>query len=424
MVNKVWMIPSTMLVIYACTVMYLLLDVHLHKLTQKRRLGGILFFVAFIICNISAQAMLGYQVYGKFYLLFTQLPVYLLFRLVSNYKGIKLLFVLLTTVFFSSPIMMVTSVLRHFFELPIWTYIVFYIMFLVLIHRYFKGAFNHMLAVADNRLFFVFITIPLMYYIYGYALTQYQLADMVINTRFFVLQIPWLIVLVAYLLLVQIFKMVFEKAELQNAKNLASVQLNAATKQIEQLRMSQKEIAIYRHDLRHHMNYLNACIVENKLQEATAYIQQTCVDIENMKLEQYSGNEPLNLLLSAYVSKAREQGIAIEIGVSATEFGRFQIPDLCSLISNALENAIKACVLIENPNQRYIKLRMYEKSNKLCLSIRNNYRTEPVFEEGVPIASHEGHGIGVKSIVHVVEKYEGVYGFSAKNGVFLFQMSM
>ncbi|MEG1994256.1 MAG: GHKL domain-containing protein, partial [Oscillospiraceae bacterium] len=246
----------------------------------------------------------------------------------------------------------------------------------------------------------------------------------VINKQYILMQLPLIIVLIAYLLLVQIFKMVSEKAELTNAQNLASAQLNAATKQIEQLRVSEKNFAIYRHDLRHHLGYLNACILENKFEEATAYIRQTCIDADNMTLKRYSDNEPLNLILSSYVSKAKEKNVAINVNVTAADFSRFCITDLCSLLANALENAIIASSQAEVDELRYVKLRLYERSNKLCLELRNGYDFEPIFENKIPLSQKDGHGIGVKSIIHVIDKYEGVYGFTAKNGEFCFQMSM
>lgn len=42
----------------------------------------------------------------------------------------------------------------------------------------------------------------------------------------------------------------------------------------------------------------------------------------------------------------------------------------------------------------------------------------------IPVSHHDGHGIGVKSMIHVMEKYDATYGFTAKNGVFTFGVSM
>ncbi|MBO5292513.1 MAG: GHKL domain-containing protein [Lachnospiraceae bacterium] len=419
-----WFLFRTILIFYACTVMYLLLDVQWTKLSQKRKLWGTLFFTVFIILNTSAQLVLDYQIYEKFYLLLTQLPVFVLFLIISDYRGIKLFFVLLTTVFFSSPVMILLSVLRHFSAAYVWAFFLCNLALVFLIYRFFKKPFNYMLSYGDNKMFLLFSAIPLLYYIYSYACTKYQFVDSVISEQFFIRQIPCLIVLFSYVLLTAIFHVVSEKVELKNAQNLAIAQLNAATTQLEQLRITEQQSAIYRHDLRHHMNYLNICITENKLQEAAAYIQQIYHQLDSMKVERYSENEPINLILSSYAGKAKKKDVAIKIHVTATDFSRFHVTDLCSLLANALENAITAGSQSPNPDLRYINLRMYEKNNKLYLDLRNGYVTEPVFENGIPVSYRAGHGIGVKSMIHVVEQYEGIYRFGTEHREFFFQMFM
>jgi hypothetical protein len=73
---------------------------------------------------------------------------------------------------------------------------------------------------------------------------------------------------------------------------------------------------------------------------------------------------------------------------------------------------------------------MYPKNNKLCMDIRNNYQTEPVFHHGepdlpgLPVSKEQGHGYGTKSMVHIVEKHGGVFQFSVNDGWFIFQASV
>lgn len=46
------------------------------------------------------------------------------------------------------------------------------------------------------------------------------------------------------------------------------------------------------------------------------------------------------------------------------------------------------------------------------------------FDRGHPIAKEKEHGIGIKSMVYIVEKYQGVYQFTVKDGIFIFQAAM
>jgi sensor histidine kinase regulating citrate/malate metabolism len=60
----------------------------------------------------------------------------------------------------------------------------------------------------------------------------------------------------------------------------------------------------------------------------------------------------------------------------------------------------------------------------MCIDVRNTYQTEPVFYQGLPVTKEQGHGFGTKSMIHIVEKYGGVYQFSVKDGWFIFQAAI
>lgn len=172
------------------------------------------------------------------------------------------------------------------------------------------------------------------------------------------------------------------------------------------------------------MTFLQNCIAENELEQALEYIHQICADIDNSRVIRYCENDALNLILSSYAGQASDAGIELQFTVTATDFTLFQITDLCSLFANALENAIYACEKIPAPEKRYITLKVYEKNNRICIQIANSYLQEPVFENEIPISHEPNHGLGTKSMISVVEKYHGVYGFFAEDGKFRFQASL
>lgn len=132
-------------------------------------------------------------------------------------------------------------------------------------------------------------------------------------------------------------------------------------------------------------------------------------------------NETVNLILSAFANKAKQSGVLLTIDAILPDALPFSDTELCSLISNALENAINATVHIADSGKRYVTLRMYSKNHKLCVDIRNSFQTEPQFYQGLPVSKEPGHGYGTKSMAHIVEKHGGVFRFSVKDGWFIFQ---
>ena len=275
----------------------------------------------------------------------------------------------------------------------------------------------------DDKILKLFIAVPLIYYVIEYSLTVYTnlLYD---GGAVFVEFMDAAVVIIYFIFSIIYLKTLYEKKEIEIEQALLVMMANQSKTEMDALRQSQKQAAIYRHDLRHHLNYLGTCIAENNTKGALAYIAETYKEIDYAKIIKYSNNESINLIISSYVSKSQEKNIYSEIKITATDFNKFSTSDLCSLLSNALENAIHACEKIPDKHSRYIKLRMYTKNNKLCIEICNSYQVEPIFEQGLPISKKQEHGIGTKSIAHVVEKYAGLYQFSIINNEFVFQSSM
>ena len=125
--------------------------------------------------------------------------------------------------------------------------------------------------------------------------------------------------------------------------------------------------------------------------------------------------------MSAFGSKAKQSGILLTIDAKLPDSLPFSDTELCSLLSNALENAMHACERITDSKKRIIRLCVYDKNNKLCIDIRNSYQSEPTFHQGLPVSKEQGHGFGTKSMAHVVEKHGGVFRFFVKDGWFIFQ---
>ena len=420
-----WILSSAIIIVFCTLSMMLLADVRFFTLPKRKQMVSVTYFIIFLTLNIVIQILLGFELYGDFYILFTQIPLYILLFIMTRYRGIKLIFLYLSITIFSSTAMFLSSFIIFFTKLPVVGVLPSYALLLWISYRFLRKPFFYILEYADNSLIGWLSILPVLYYIYNYYTTKYQYFTIitVINHDFWERGLTLAIVLFSYCLIIIFFKITQEKSSTDAVQEMISQQLHDATQQLEQLRLAEKQAALYRHDMRHHFNYLNACISQNKLKEATEYIQQIFDVFDESKIIPYSSNESLNLVFSSFQNEAAENQIIFTVDAPAKDFTRFALLDLCKLLYNGLENAIKACQLVENPEKRYIHIELYEKNNKLCCEIKNSYAVEPHFNEnGIPLSNRNNHGIGVKSMVYVVNKYHGVYKFSTENNEFRFQM--
>lgn len=275
----------------------------------------------------------------------------------------------------------------------------------------------------SKTILILFIALPLSYYVLEYTLTVYT--NLLYTGGAVVIDfMDSFIVCLYFILSILTIEFSSQRNQAEREKIILTTAASQAQKQLKQLSYSEKQSAIYRHDLRHHIQFLQECIQQDHLEQAIEYMNDINDGLDNIIIKKYCTNEAVNLILSSYMEQADEQQIATTISVTATDFSRFQIPDLCSLLANALENAIHACAEMESPDTRYIHLKIYEKNNLLCINMANSYTKEPIFKNNIPIAQHNGHGIGIQSIISVIEKYHGVYGFYVSHGEFRFQASL
>ncbi len=383
----------------------------------------IIFFI-FGIIQINAYLFLGDVFLFKSYPLLIHLPLFLLLRYYYKNNVFICAISVLSAYLFCTPRKWFGTFVSYFWDYSIEISYIVQISVtipLLLIIIKFVSPYVARLRFEDDKVLKLFISVPLLYYVIEYCLTVYT--DLLYQGGAVIVEFMDAAVVIIYFIFSIIYlKTLYEKKEIEVEQTVLKIMANQSQYEIEALRQSQKQAAIYRHDLRHHLNYLNTCISQNKLKDAMLYIENTCQEIDNVKVTRYCENESLNLILSAYIAKAKNASIKCEVKITTSDFKKITIPDLCSLLSNAIENAMNACDKITDNKERFLKLRMYSKNNKLCIDIRNSYNTEPVFNQGLPVTDKKDHGIGTKSMIYIVEKNKGVYQFFAKDGIFTFQV--
>jgi len=67
-----------------------------------------------------------------------------------------------------------------------------------------------------------------------------------------------------------------------------------------------------------------------------------------------------------------------------------------------------------------LKILCKTKNDKLFTKITNSFEGTVMLvdEIPIPISKSKNHGLGTKSIAAIAEKYNGVYSFTAENGIF------
>lgn len=98
--------------------------------------------------------------------------------------------------------------------------------------------------------------------------------------------------------------------------------------------------------------------------------------------------------------------------------------DLVVVLANLLNNAIEACEKCEE--KKIIKFKFMVEDELIILSVKNTYNQPLVYDNDEIRTSKtvepEAHGVGIKNIIPIVEKYEGEYVIQHNEMEFYFSL--
>ncbi len=149
----------------------------------------------------------------------------------------------------------------------------------------------------------------------------------------------------------------------------------------------------------------------------------------------YSGIQALNeflptvlvifyvLFLPAFHLQSQRQGTVLTVDASLPNDVAISDTELCSLLSNGLENALHAVADLP-ADRKHISLYCGVRQNKLLIEIRNPCAGPIAMRDGLPISDREGHGYGCRSIQAIAQRNGGLCVFSAQQGQFLLQIML
>jgi hypothetical protein len=402
---------------YGLLIMVFLLDIRM----DKKNLVTLSAYVAIsVIFQFILYAILGWPFLEKVYPFVVHLPLLTFFCTFFKKRLDCVLFVLCTAYILTTPRRWIGDLLALFFNnnqsiAAIFKMIVS-IPLLFVIYKYLRPYVIKILAYSDVKIRLLVI-IPLIYYVIAYLTTVYT--QLLYLSRVVVIGILTTgLASVFYYFLVAYFNELEKRFEIQNEQNILSVQLSALQARTETMKQAEENAMIHRHDLRHHLHLINGYLIENNTAEAQKYIVAMEETIDNTATVKYCDNQAINLILSSYINMAKNENIAVKTQAYIPKTCEIADMDLCIILANAIENAINACMNIKETSNRKINISCKSKNDKLFIEVTNSFIGVLQFKNDMPVTDRNNHGFGTRSIAATVEKYKGIYSFTAQDGIF------
>lgn len=374
--------------------------------------------VCVFTCRLTVRNGAFFMVQYGFLLM--SLPLFPAFYFLSKVRGIRFTFIFLTSMVFNQILSVLLMVLR-IYEGG-FTFFYFFMIFvsfgLLLSGGYFLRTDSQKIVFTSNYAFQCLSPLLLLLLaivcLFSPIIGENDVdADLLLITL-----IMDLLIVLIYLYIVVSFHGLSKHCDKVWETVSLQYQLEEAKNKNALLQVSQENGVLYRHDLRHHLFLIQKFLEENELVQLREYLSEAQKELENSTAKCFCQNETVNLLLDAFYTKAHNAGIRLHMDTQVPNSLPIGNTELCTLLSNALENAITAVVEITDEENKTIRLMVKLSEGKLLIFVENNYSGEVRIENGLPRTNREGHGFGVKSIEAIVKKQEGLYTFDAENGIF------
>ena len=268
----------------------------------------------------------------------------------------------------------------------------------------------------------LFGSLPVTYYIFDYATTVYSNAlysNVLIISEF----LPTVLVTFYILFLPAFYLETQKRAAAEMQRSMLTMELEQSQSEMDSLHRLETQTAVYQHDMRHHLNMLDGLLSVGRPDEAAAYIKKVQADIEAITPRRFCENHLVNLLCSSFTDKAQRQGAVLTVDASLPNDVAISDTELCSLLSNGLENALHAVADLP-ADRKQISLYCGVRQNKLLIEIRNPCAGPIAMRDGLPVSDREGHGYGCRSIQAIAQRNGGLCVFSAQQGQFLLQIML
>ena len=165
----------------------------------------------------------------------------------------------------------------------------------------------------------------------------------------------------------------------------------------------------FRHDIKNHITVVKELLHNEKPKEALAYISDMADMTEELSFPCSTGNPVADILVGNKLGIAKSMGIDVECSLRLPYPCPVRDIDFCIILSNALDNAIRACRNVNGSEGKYIRVSGRIQGDFILLEVENGFRGKGTAERGT----------GLSNIKAVAEKYQGAMSVKIQDGSFI-----
>lgn len=178
------------------------------------------------------------------------------------------------------------------------------------------------------------------------------------------------------------------------------------------------------HEFKNQILCIESLLQNQEYDVATNYVNKISKSFAQERNVIDTNHVIINAMLNAKYQEAINNQIVFVFRVNDLSRIEMEDEDLVVILANLLNNAIEACEKCRD--KRIIKFKFMIEEEMVILSVKNTYSQPVVYADyeykTSKVIMREEHGVGIKNIIRIVEKYGGEYSIRDENSEFYFSI--
>lgn len=222
-----------------------------------------------------------------------------------------------------------------------------------------------------------------------------------------------------------ILNSVIDNAIEQHEKKVLEIQVKNQLNPYDSISKNYQRQKRISHEFKNHILCISALVDNHQYIDLENYINKMKNKIRSDEICIDTNHVIVNAILNEKYNEATEKGILFVVKVNDLKNLNIENEDLVVLLANLLNNAIEACEKCDS--KKIIMFRFTVEDNETVLSVENSYNKKYLSYRGKEIVTNkrdifDEHGVGIKNVVSIIDKYNGTYTIGCEDNKFYFSI--
>lgn len=240
--------------------------------------------------------------------------------------------------------------------------------------------------------------------------------------------ISWVYIFSFLIIVVVSFILIARSEQERQTHMLLKATNQLLTDNYQQLHAYQQNHAKQIHDFNHHLTAIKGLAAMKKHEEISDYIDSLLSIAYQETALCHSGCDIIDAIINHKAAEAKDLGITFNFTAHILAPNNIDPVDICGVLANQIDNAFDACRQIPSPGLREVKVTIKQVENFMFFRVENTVEHDP-FKNNSSLASTKTdvstqHGLGLKNIGDIANKYSGFLRNEFKDGHFISVVSL